>query len=204
MPDGINTEDSGRLIERCLRKDMSAWAVFVTRYSPLISAAITKRLKLYGLAASDHDLKDIRQNLLASIWQEDKLADVKNRGSIAYWLAIVAGNAALDHYRSKKNMATDRFVPLSQPIGDGELGDLLPSALPDPRDQSARNELTGRIAGEIDKLPGREKIILKLNILHNKKYEDIARILDLPPGTVSSYVKRAKEKLRKRLRDFNI
>lgn len=203
MADGTHNEDDGLLIEKCLRRDMEAWASFVTIYSPLIFAAITNRLKLYGFAASEHDVNDIRQQLLMTLWQEGKLAEVKNRGSISYWLAIVAGNAATAHVRRKKNMATLRFVPFSQTIDEEELGEILPSCIPGPRDESACNELADRIAQAIETFPPQEKIILKLHIFHNKKYRDIARILHLPAGTVSSYIKRAKEKLREKLRDFD-
>lgn len=203
MGEGTYNEDEGLLIEKCLRKDMKAWASFITIYSPLISAAITNRLKLYGFTASEHDVNDIRQQLLMTLWQEDKLAEVKNRGSISYWLAIVAGNAAIAHVRRKKNMATGRFVPLSETIGGKELGDLLPSSAPDPRDESACNELTKKIAQAVETFPAREKIILKLHIFHNKRYREIACMLSLPEGTVSSYVKRAKEKLRQKLRDID-
>lgn len=203
MPDGIQNKGDDLLIERCLRKDMDAWADFVTAYSPLISTAITSRLKLYGFKVSLQDVNDIRQQLLAGLWQDNKLSEVKNRSSIPYWLAIVSGNAALAYMRRKKNMATRKFIPLSHNIGEDELGDLLPSSSPDPRDESSCNELTEKIDHAMEALPDRERVILQLHIFHNKKYRDIASIMSLPPGTVSSYIKRAKEKLKIKLRDFD-
>ena len=80
--------------------------------------------------------------------------------------------------------------------------ELIPSTGLNPSDELAKNELSKKIEEAVDALPTKEKLIIKLNLIYEKKYDEIAKILNLPKGTVSSYIKRAKEKLRCALKDF--
>ena len=79
---------------------------------------------------------------------------------------------------------------------------LIPSTQRDPIDELTRNELSRKIDTAIELLPSKERLIIKLHLLHEKKYEEISDILNIPYGTVSSYIKRTKEKLRTALKDF--
>lgn len=190
------------LVESCLKKDMAAWADFVKRYSPLIRISIDNRLKKYGFNLPCEEIEDIRQGVLSSIWKDNKLEHVKNRDDISYWLSIVSGNMAVEHMRIKHRREPVKQVSLSEKIEDGELSDLIPSGTKGPQDEAAKNELSSKIEEAFEMLPAKERLIAKLAIIHEKKYDEIAEILHLPQGTVSSYLKRAKEKMQKELKDF--
>ncbi|MBP7055834.1 MAG: sigma-70 family RNA polymerase sigma factor [Candidatus Omnitrophica bacterium] len=195
--------DDGQLINRCLDKDMNAWARLVSKYSPLISAAIVNRLKLYGFTVSEHDTKDIRQQILTDLWEKNKLSELKNPRSLPYWIAITSGNTALTYMRQKKKMPDRSFVPISCDYDGKDLAEILPSDALDPRSESSYNELKEKFTQAMEEFSDQEKIVFKLNIFHNKRYEDIAGILNMPAGTVASHVKRAKEKLKSSLREFD-
>ncbi|HPM42670.1 MAG TPA: sigma-70 family RNA polymerase sigma factor [Candidatus Omnitrophota bacterium] len=196
-------QDDGQLINRCLEKDINAWAKLVLKYSPVISAAIVNRLKLYGFTISEHDIKDIRQQILTELWEKNKLSELKNPRSLPYWIAITSGNAALTYMRQKKNMSDRRFIPISCDYDGQDLADILPSQALNPRSEFSYNELTEKFTEAMEEFSDREKIVFKLHIFHNKRYEDIAGILNIPAGTVASHVKRAKEKLKLSLREFD-
>lgn len=197
-----DAEDDINLVEGCLRKDLASWAALVKKYSGLIYISIENRLKKYGFALPRQDIEDIRQNILASIWKGKKLKDVKNRKDISYWLAIVSGNSAVNYIRRKRFQHESKTVSLFDKIDEKELAEFVPSAGLNPKDEASNNELSKIMDETIESLPAKEKLIIKLNLLHGKKHDEIADILKLPGGTVSSCIKRAKGKIREALEDF--
>jgi len=192
----MEERDDPYLIEACLKKDLAAWSCLVEKYSGLIYVSIENRLKKYGLDVSSQDIEDIRQNILSDIWKNGKLSHITNRGDISYWISILSGNAAVEHFRSRSARQMQNAVPLYSGMDDKELREILPSGIPGPDDELARAETEDRIDMAIESLQGREKIMIKLHLVHDKKYHEIAEFLGVPTGTVSSYIKRAKEKIR--------
>lgn len=189
------------LIEACLKKDLVAWSLLVKKYYGLVYVSIENRLKKYGLDASLHDIEDIRQNIFSDIWKNGKLSHITNRDDISYWIAVLSGNAAMEHYRSREARQSRNTVPLYHKIDEEELNEIFPSDIPGPNDELARAETEERINLAIESLPGTEKIMIKLRLIHDKKYHEIAEFLGVPKGTVSSYIKRAKEKLKEALKN---
>lgn len=195
-------EDDLKLVEGCINREIIAWSQLVNKYSNLISASIKARLKKYGITVSYQDVEDIQQNILASIWEDEKLKTIKNRKDISYWIAIVSGNAAIRYMYDKRFSEAPRTISLFEKIDEKELAQLIPATQSNTINELTRTELSKKIDTAIESLPSKEKLIIKLEILHNKKYSEISDILNIPHGTVSSYIKRAKEKLRIALKDF--
>jgi RNA polymerase sigma-70 factor (ECF subfamily) len=198
MRNSIKNDDAA-LVEACIQKDAEAWTALISKYSSLVNTSISNRLRKYGFNPSCEETEDIRQNLFVSIWTSGKLEKVRNRRSIAYWLAIVAGNAAIAHMRQKMGAETIKFVPLLETeeaealITTPAIDDLGPSLLD-------HKNLVETIERSIEKLPPKEQLVTKLNLLHNMGYREIAEMLKIPAGTVSSYIKRAKDKLKEELK----
>lgn len=195
-------EDDPDMITGCISRDPEAWSALVRKYSRLIDIAIDRRLKKYNFTLPREDMEDIRQNVLSSIWEGGKLESVRNPESLPYWLAITSGNHAMEYLSRERRITPPRAVSIYDKIGEKELSEILPSGKPGQDDELARNEISEKIDEAIGSLPEKEKLIIKLNILHGKKYNEIAGLLGLPNGTVSNYIKRAKGKLQKALKEF--
>lgn len=195
-------ENDVRLVNGCIERDLMAWAHLVKKYSALIRISIENRLKKYGFTLPSQEIEDIYQDVLASIWKDEKLKSVKNRDDISCWLAIVSGNEAMMHLKKERRHQPQKKISLFDRMGERELAEYIPSDKLSPLDELAREEISKKIDEAIESLPTKEKLILKLNIMYDKKYDEIADILNLPKGTVSSYIKRAKERLKNALKDF--
>ena len=195
-------DDDAHLIRSCIAKDHSAWDFFTKKYSRLILSSISNRLRKYGIYPKTDDLREIQQNVLSLLWETGMLAEIRNTESFKYWLAVVSGNTALRYMKKKSRITRLAPVSLSETIGDTELVNILPSGALTPSQEIDRSELIGKMDEAIESLPVKEKLILKLNILHGKKYEEIARITALPRGTIANCINRAKEMLRKKLQDY--
>lgn len=190
------------LVEACIKKDLLAWAAFVKKYSNLISVSIVTRLKNYNLSASQYDIDDIRQNILSSVWKDGKLETVRNRDDISYWLAIVSGNKALEYMRKKRLFEPAKHISIFEKVNEKELSEVIPSAGPGPIDELSKEEISKKIEEAMGYLTIKENLAIRLNLFYGKSYEEISGILKMPKGTVSSHIKRAKEKLRENLTDF--
>jgi len=199
---GGNFKEDSELIERCINKDLLAWSDLIKKYSDLILISIENRLKKHGLSIPAQEMEDIRQEVLSSLWKDGKLATVRDRSDVSYWLAVVSGNAAIEYARKKRLFGTGRFISIYDKIDEeNEFADIMPSAEEAPADELARGEVSSKVEAAVESLPDKEKLVVKLNIFYDKKYREIADMLNMPKGTVASYVKRAKEKLRKKLKD---
>lgn len=189
------------LVEDCIKRDLLAWSAFISKYSGLIAISAENSLKRYGVRLRRQDTEDIRQDVLASIWKGRKLEEIRNRKDISYWVAMVSQNAAIGYSR-KLSREPKRPVSIFENTDREELLEFIPSGAGSPKDEALRNELSKQVDDAIESLPAKEKLIMKLNIIYGKKYGEISKMLGLPKGTVSSCIKRAKEKLKKKLQQF--
>ncbi len=190
------------LIEACIKKDLAAWSSLVEKYSSLACISIKNRIKRYGLHVSLHDVEDIRQDVFSDIWKNNKLESVTGRDDISSWIAILSGNAAVEHFRKKGSRFERRTVSLCYKIGAKELCEVIPSEAKGANDELADAELSDKVNETIEALPEKERLMIRLNLIYDKKYHEIAEIMGVPKGTVSSYIKRAKENLKVALKDF--
>lgn len=197
----ISYQNDSHLIDGCLRKDLEAWSQFVKKYSKLVQISISNRLRKYGLPSRVSDIEDIKQNIFSDIWKNSLLASVAGRDDISHWVAMVSGNAAIDYFRAKGARQAMKSVSLSDKVGEHELTDILPSGAAKPGEELARAELSARIDEAVESLPEKEKIVIKLYLVHEKKYHEVAGTLNMPIGTVKSYIKRARERLAAALKE---
>ena len=199
-------KDAGdcRLVELCVSRDLNAWKALVSKYSGLVEMAAACRLKKYGFTLAKEDIEDIRQDVFSSIWRKNKLKSVVDLDDISHWLAVVSGNMAIDYIRNGTNKEQLKAVPIHKKFEDRCLDELLPSRALRTEDDTTENELAAKIDRAIARLPSRERLMIELHLIHGKKYHEISGLMGLPGGTVSSYIKRAKEKLKTMLKEFLI
>ncbi len=186
MPDLSNQ----LLVERCINGDKSAWDKFVQRFSRLIYWAIKEKLKYSSFNYTQQDTKDIFQDVFVLLWEKRKLEQIRNRENIATWLVIVAANCTLNYFRSKKEeFIGGEFIPQTADLSNCRHSETF-----------EQEEQSSLIEQGLAELSVRERIILKLNYLHNKTHLEISQILKMPPGTISSIIKRIKERLKEKLK----
>lgn len=188
------------LVNRCIQKDPLAWNEFVSRYSGLVYWAIENRLKRWDYLYRPEDTEEILQNVFLSLWKKDKLEQVKSLEKIAGWLVIISGNEAVSYLRGQRLQLPPGAISIFEEIIIKDqaftLADMLPFS---PKNPLAEKETEDLITAEIEALAPKEKIILKLNVLYDKKYREIAEMLDMPIGSVSTTLKNIKAVLKKRL-----
>lgn len=195
--------EESELINRCIQRDPIAWNEFVGRYAGLVYWAIENRLKKWDYLYRPEDVEEIHQNAFFSLWNKNKLQQLKDQKKIAGWLVIVSGNEAIDYFKYQKRQTPPHAISIFEEIIKKDkvlvIADILHSKEPDPYSTAEAAEAESMLEKVISGLSAKGQIILKLNILYNKKYREIAEMLDMPVGSVSTVLKNTKLALKKRL-----
>ena len=117
------------------------------------------------------------------------------------WIFKIANNAAIDHLRRRDldTLSLDgsphATTPEEMSATALQLGDRGES----PLQEVEARELGSAIERAIAKLRPEYRACILLRHVEGHSYEEIARILDLPLGTVKTYIHRARNELRQAL-----
>ena len=163
-----------RFIETC---DEVAFELLVRRHAPMVLAACRRML------ADANDADDAFQATFLVLAR--KAGSVSRGEVLAGWLHRVACRAAL-------RIRADR----ARRTGSAESNI---EQLPAPSFDFNLCELERVLDEELAKLPERHRAAFVLCCLEGKTGEEAGRLLGCPPGTVSSRLTRARERLRDRL-----
>jgi len=176
------------LVERCLRGEQAAWDEMVKTYTKRVYALC------YRFTNRENEAQDLTQEVFLRVFRT--LGTFRSgEGSFGVWLSRVTRNLLVDHYRRTKN----------ERVTDA-LEDKLP-VLEERTAQHARTDglLAGREAGELlqvalQKLSPELREAVILRDLQEMEYREIARVLDVPEGTVKSRLNRGRAELARVLR----
>jgi RNA polymerase sigma-70 factor (ECF subfamily) len=176
-------EDAG-LIRAAQAGDQAAFTAIVRHYQRAIYGLA------YGLTRSHEDADDLAQETFLRAWQA---IDRFRVGEPLYpWLARIATNQAFSLFRRRKRRPETSIEPMLEAGRQWGLED-------DPSDHAAREEMHARLNAAFEALSDDHRAILVLRVIQGLSYEEIARALDVPPGTVMSRLSRARSELRARL-----
>jgi len=118
------------------------------------------------------------------------------------WLFKITSNLCIDHLR-KRRIET---YAMDEPIDNerGEVQRQYVSGEPDPAQVLERKQKMHMLEEAVDRLPDHYRVMLILRHQEHLSYEEIARTLDIPLGTVKARIHRARETLKGLLegRDF--
>ena len=126
-----------------------------------------------------------------------KIGTFRGEARLSTWLYQVAVNALRDQLRRLKRQK--RALPLL-PLEDEPGEQRLESDDPGPAEGASLRERRALVRTALDALPERFREVLVLRELEGLGYRDIARILELPQGTVESRIHRARTRLAAELR----
>jgi len=174
----IHATDSS-LVDAARAGSNDAFEVLVERYrAPIVRLA-------YRLTHDADEAKDIAQ--VAFLRAYNRLADFHPDRPFARWLFVIARNASLDAIRRRRHAAT---YAARDEVGPSD---------PGPEELALQNDEASRVHAALGSLPAKYRNVLDLYYLRGLRYREIAVELDIPIGTVKTYISRAKRRLRVKL-----
>lgn len=117
------------------------------------------------------------------------------------WIFKIANNAAIDHLRRREldtlslEGSPHAETPEAVEATALQIGDRQES----PLDEVEARELGGQIEAAIAQLRPEYRSCILLRHVEGRPYEEIAQLLNLPLGTVKTYIHRARNELRQAL-----
>ena len=107
------------------------------------------------------------------------------------WIFAIAYHACCDRLNRRKRFSAEELPERAD-------------AAPSPEHQVIALDEAQRLRDAIDALPEKYRTVITLYHLQGRQYEEIARVLGLPMGTVKTHLFRAKEQLRRMLRGTEV
>lgn len=183
----IVEENDSDLVQRTLCGDWSAYDQLVKRYQRQIYNFA------YRMMGNAEDAQDVSQETFLRAFQA--LSTFRKDASFLTWLFKIASNLCIDQLRARKSKGT---ISLDNELEEGRepAADARSS---DPEDVVIRGAVQDIVQHAINTLPARYRAVVVLRHLQGMSVEEIAKALELPPGTVKTHLFRAREMLRDRL-----
>ena len=171
------------LVRRCLRGEDSAWAALLQTHSRRIYNLC------YRFTGRTSESEDLTQEVFIKIFQTLKTFDAA-QGAFETWLARVARNHLVDHYRrTKKDRVTSSLEDEASGLEEKPSPTVEPVARVESRE---RKEL---LQQALDRLSPDLREAVVLRDLQDLDYDEIAQVLGVPEGTVKSRINRGRLEL---------
>lgn len=187
-------DEERTLIRKAKSGDQDAFAALYRKHYPQVYAMIARR-------TSDRDTVD---DLVQTTFMRAYSAMARFRGdaSFATWLTQIALNVHKSHLRSQG--VRRRWV---QEVEDPELlvmSNREPGAFENPERTVVRKQERELVRKTIRSLPDRYRQAVWLRYVMDWSYEEITQTLQVPMGTVKTWLNRARHQLRGEFRKLGL
>lgn len=186
---GENRDDR-HLVEKVLGGDTHAFAIIIKNTQKLVARIV------FDMISNAEERKDIAQDIYLKAW--NKLPGFKFQSKLSTWIGQISYNTCIDYLRKKKLVFPDfRFE--ENDTGEEILDSLNRSAgvsVATADTLVVQKDMTEIVRLGIGKLQPVYKTLITLYHNEELSYEEIGEITGLPPGTVKSYLFRARRELK--------
>jgi RNA polymerase sigma-70 factor (ECF subfamily) len=182
------------LLQRCQDKDRAAFDEIVSLYQGKIYNYILR------MTGNRDDADDLTQEVFVRMYTS--LPSFRNQASLSTWLFRIASNLCIDRFRRNKKhkaIAYSLDETVADDEGHTENRGNIPDLTYEPQSLLVRSEITGQVEKALHALPEKLRAVILLYDAEGLPYEEIARVLGCPLGTVKSRLFNARLQLRKEL-----
>jgi RNA polymerase sigma-70 factor (ECF subfamily) len=139
----------------------------------------------YGVVRHRQDAEEVAQEAFARAY--GRFSQLRDRTRFRAWLVRMTWRLAIDRWRSDRRRQAREETAFVPPPGDTAEA------------VAASNERATRLWQAIDSLPEKLRIVIVLAAIQGHDVREVARLLDVPEGTVKSRLFLARKDLAKRL-----
>ncbi|MEE2736172.1 MAG: RNA polymerase sigma factor RpoE [Pseudomonadota bacterium] len=186
---GQNNSVDKQLVERVRRGDKRAFDLLILKYQHKIISIVGRYL------GDQNDVQDVSQETFIKAYRA--IPNFRGESAFYTWLYRIAVNTAKNHLVSKSRRPPNIDID----IDDGEFQNNS-AVLRDnesPQASLATSQMEQVIFRSIENLPSELRIAVTLREFDGLSYEEIAKIMNCPVGTVRSRIFRAREAIEKKI-----
>jgi RNA polymerase sigma factor (sigma-70 family) len=174
-----------RLIDRALDDgDEQAFAELMQRYKMAVYHMILKMVR------NVDDAEDLTIEAFAKAFKN--LHKFKKDYTFSTWLFRIATNNAIDFIRKKKLKTLSLNTTFKNDSGDDVNIDVEDENL-NPQQEAIKTQKIELVQMFVTKLPAKYQRLVKLRYFDELSYDEIAKELDAPLGTIKAQLYRARE-----------
>ena len=140
---------------------------------------------------SEDEALDTTQDVFLRVWRG--LPGFRGEARLSTWVFQIAWNHIRAH---RRKMGRQPLLVREGANDNPELVDRTPDPQPDPEHRAAAVEMLDLVEAALRELPEHYQIVVWLRDGEDLSYDEIARVLDVPIGTVRSRIARARALLR--------
>jgi RNA polymerase sigma-70 factor (ECF subfamily) len=185
-----NRAEDYRAIQAALAGDDLAYKKLMTKYHDAIFNFI------YRMIHDRQQVEDLTQEAFIKAFAS--LKSFNEQYAFSTWLYKIATNNCIDYIRKRKLQMYSIDKPIEARDSDYSF------EIPDDTYEADRDiisrQRTVLLRSAITKLPAKYRKVIELRHIEERSYEEIAKALKLPIGTVKAHIFRARELLYKHLR----
>jgi len=176
-----------KLIDQATKeKDQQAYALLMERYKKPVYHMILKMVR------NVDDAEDLTIEAFAKAFRN--LDRFKKDYTFSTWLFRIATNNSIDFIR-KKRLETMSLDTSYQDESGENISIDLPDKNLDPQEKAIKSQKKELVQMFVTKLPAKYQRLVRLRYFNELSYEEIARELEAPLGTIKAQLHRARELL---------
>jgi RNA polymerase sigma-70 factor (ECF subfamily) len=176
--------DDRALVSKILQGNMQAFRLLIKQHERLVTHMIGRVVK------NKEEGEELCQDVFLKVFE--KLSEFNFKSKLSTWIATIAYRQAVNQIRKHKMLLTD--------IPEGESFTSYFIVEENPESILTGNDLDHFIMKLTDQLPPQYKIVLTLFHLDGMSYPEIGEITGMPEGTVKSYLFRARNLLKEKVK----
>ena len=180
------------LVKSALQGDEKAFARLLNRYKDAIYFMLLKMVN------NRSDAEDLTLEAFGKAFKN--LHQYSPTYAFSTWLFKIASNNCIDFLRKKKGV----HVSIENKEDENTDSIKLKSKDPNPEERLIRQQKAILLRNVVRKLKPRYQVLVELRYFKEFSYEEIAKELDLPLGTVKAQLFRAREMLFKMIESTEI
>ncbi len=189
--------DDLTLVKRVRSGDQRAFRLLVERYQRKVYSVAL------GMVRDREEANDIAQEAFVKVYKY--LDHFKGDSSFYTWLYRITVNICIDVLRKRRGMkgvAVEYDETNQVGTSEANLGALGTRLGTNPQKSALRKELAEKIQEALEQVPEKHRAILLLREVEGMSYEELARTLEIPKGTVMSRLFHARIKVQKILSEY--
>lgn len=190
IPDDLSNATDQEIVAWALKGHERAYRELVRRYERPVFSLI------YRMVRNREQAEDLAQETFVKVL--NALDGYRPNYKFSSWIFKIANNATIDRLRRKEldTLSLDGAPDATTPERREETSFQLADSTESPLDELEARELGGQIEAAIGQLRPEYRSCILLRHVEGYSYEEISEALDLPLGTVKTYIHRARVELR--------
>jgi RNA polymerase sigma-70 factor, ECF subfamily len=169
------------LIREVLAGRVERFEILVRRYQRLVATAALR------MGVPRQEVEDVANEVFFKVYRN--LNRYEPRHAMSTWLYRITVNASLDRRRRHRHDAASEEIPAG--LADGR---------PSPHESADEGQRARLLRDALARIPEHYRAPLVLAHVEGLPVEEVARILDLPEGTIKSRLFRARAMLKETIR----